>query len=188
MTAHDLIDTFIRQGILQFGHFVDLATGTEQPFRLSLNLLPAYPETLSSVAQIIGDRVGHSGHMDRLVCLPDSLPVGIATSLHTGVSLVYSQGSDAPPAIDLVGAYDFGHDAALIINTWQRDDDYEVFIKRAERVGLHINRIIALVALNPPDAQVEPIVTLSDIATHLRERDHITPTQTQTIRNWINDT
>lgn len=138
MIAKQLLDT----GILQFGLFVE--DGKEYPYRLRLEMLSAYPELLQNVLYRGVQALVGVPPFDRLVAHSEAIPLATALSLNTGVSLVYSRGRGELAVHDLVGAYDVGHPACLIVNTIT--PDVESFLADAKRVGLEIHTILEIVS------------------------------------------
>jgi hypothetical protein len=139
MIAKQLLET----GILQFGLFVE--NGKEYPYRLRLEMLSAYPELLQNIAYRGVQSLAAVNPFDRLVAHADAIPLATAISLNTGISLVYSRGRGESSVFDLVGAYDVGHPACLVVNTIT--PDIKQFLSEAQRVGLDIHTILELVSL-----------------------------------------
>ena len=77
----DLTSLLIEAGLLQFGLFV-VDPGRTMPFRISLELLPSYPDILSKLADGLAASMARL-YADRLLCPADSLPSGVALSLRT---------------------------------------------------------------------------------------------------------
>lgn len=147
MIAKQLLEA----GLLQFGLFEE--GNVQMPYRLRLEMLPAYPELLqNAVYRAVQSLMGVS-HFNRLVAHPDAIPFASAISLSTSVSLVYSRGRGELPVFDLVGAYDVGHPACLIINTLT--PDIQTFLNKAEKVGLEIHTILELVSIGNIVANVD---------------------------------
>jgi orotate phosphoribosyltransferase len=138
MIANALIET----GMLQFGIFVD---GKEsRTYRLGLDMLPTYPQVMQQLIYLAVQGIP-DGHFDRLVAPSDAIPLGTALALHTGIPLVYSRGKGKGTAFDLVGAYDVGHPALLVVNSIQ-PNIYRL-IAQCRSVGLEIEAILELVSL-----------------------------------------
>ncbi|MGJ3237876.1 MAG: hypothetical protein ACFE0Q_04145 [Anaerolineae bacterium] len=167
MIASQLLQT----GIIQFGLFVK--NGQELPYRLQLDMLPAYPELLQNVVYRGVQTLAGIPTFDRLVAHADAVPLASALSLNTGISLVYSRGRGETPVHDLVGAYDVGHPACLLVNSIT--PDMKQWLADAERVGLNIHTVIEVIAtghqLQQP-AQTA-IFTLTEIIHALHHDRHI---------------
>jgi orotate phosphoribosyltransferase len=138
MIAKALLET----GILQFGYFVD--NENISPYRLRLEILPAYPALMQQILYLLVQALP-AGDYDRLVAHSDAIPLGTALALHTGIPLVYSRGKGESAAYDLVGAYDVGHPALLIVNSIQ--PEMNTLIKQCRGVGLEISAGLELVSL-----------------------------------------
>jgi hypothetical protein len=145
MIASALIET----GILQFGFFAD--GEATKLYRLSLHTLPAYPQLMQQLIYLAVQALPE-GHFDRLVAHSDAIPLGTVLALHTGIPLVYSRGKGEGAALDLVGAYDVGHPALLVVNSIRPDISH--LIAQCRGVGLEIESILELVSLG---GQIEGI-------------------------------
>jgi hypothetical protein len=156
-------------GLLEVGVFQ-----TEQgqrSFRLHLDMLPAYPMLLALYAQNIAAQLVS---VDRLVCPPDSVPLGVAVSLQTQLPLVYSRGRGEAPVQDWVGAYDVGHPAALICNTLPDQATWVLWHKQLASVGLNVVQIIALLEIRSMVADV-PVHSLMSLDEWLRSEPEMLP-------------
>lgn len=181
----DLLDLLLDAGLIQFGWFEPGGA----PFKLSLEMLPAYPDVLKAVAAEARPFLAQAP-CDRLVCLPDSLPLGIALSLETGIPLVYSRGSGEAAVYDLVGAYDIGHPALLLVNTLDAAQDLSQFVGGAHRVGLNILQAVAVVNLGrlppPADFAVRALLHLPDAVHHLAGNGRLPVRHAQVVLNFLN--
>ena len=178
-----LLETFIEAGLLQFGLFGE----EESPIRMNLHLLPAYPDILAQIAETALHHIDHN-HIERLVCDAKSLPFGVATSLRSGIPLVYSLGSDQPGVFDLVGAYDVGHPTLLLTNTWRGNADGVALIKKARAVGLNINTVLTVFDYgkrSTDSLEVRALLRLADIIPQLVESGELPPGQAQAIAQWL---
>lgn len=187
MTA-ELSRLFVEAGLLQFGRFYDGANGEMRPFRLSLEYLPAYPEVLGQVAAAAESRLDGL-NVQRLVASADAVPFGVALSLRTGISLVYSQDSGREAVYDLAGAYNIGHAAALLTNTLEDGERLAPFIASARRVGLEIHTLAAVIDtacnLALPGISVEPLLRLPEVVQGLEAARQLPPGQCRAVLDWI---
>lgn len=167
MIAKQLLET----GLLQFGLFQN--ADTQLPYRLRLDMLPAYPELLQNVAYRGVQALVGVKFFDRLVAYPDAIAIASAISLQTSTSLVYSRGKNELPVYDLVGAYDVGHPACLVVNSIA--PDIHTFLKNAEKVGLKIHTILEIVSLGQKIEGIDnrPIFTIQELIHELRQFDAI---------------
>lgn len=175
MIAKQLLDT----GILQFGLFVE--DNQEYPYRLRLGMLSAYPELLQNVLyRGIQSLVGIKP-FDRLVAHSEAIPLATALSLNTGVSLVYSRGRGELVVHDLVGAYDVGHPACLIVNTIT--PDVQSFLSEAKRVGLEIHTILEIVSTGQTIDGIDcrAIYTMNALIHELQQHNLITKVLSNTV-------
>lgn len=168
MIAKQLLDT----GILQFGLFAE--DGVTSPYRLRLEMLSAYPQLLQNVVYRGVQSLVEIKPFDRLVSHSDAIPLASALSLQTSVSLVYSRGRGEAPVHDLVGAYDVGHPACLIVNTLI--PDIETFLADAKRVGLEIHTILEFVSVGQTIDNIDhrAIYTMNALIHELRQSNLIT--------------
>ncbi|MEO1286819.1 MAG: hypothetical protein AAFV93_03555 [Chloroflexota bacterium] len=166
MIAKQLLET----GILQLGLFGE----GQVPYRLRLEMLPAYPQLLQTIVyRGVQSLVGVS-YFDRLVAHTDAIPIATAISLQLGTSLVYSRGHSEAPVHDLVGAYDIGHPACLIVNTLP--PDIHTFLTNAQKVGLEIHSILEIVStgINIEGIDQYSIVTMTALVHELQQANLIT--------------
>ena len=179
----DLVDHFLDAGILQFGLF-----GTDEaPFKLNLQLLPAYPGILEQIAAEAQTDFQDLS-INRLVCAADALPFGVAASLKTGIPLVYSLGSTLPGVHDLVGAYDVGHPVLLLVNTWTANSEVTSLIDKAGTVGLKIITVLAIMDCGgkpPGDIEGRALMKLTDVVARLADEGKLPPGQGQTVIDWL---
>lgn len=172
-------------GILQFGRFTDDA-GIAQPYRLRLELLAAYPSLLQQVAYRGVQQLAHLPSFDRFVTLSDSIPIATAISLNTGISLVYSRGTNEPLVHNLVGAYDVGHPTCLIVNSV--NNMTQSFITTSRKVGLEIHSVFEVVHQGHTLSGVTQtsIMTMTAILHELRQFDIITEHMAAAVRSNSN--
>lgn len=175
MSEHDLNGLYgrlLHDGLVQFGTF------DGAPYLLNTGLLPSYPAALASLAERAAPLIERSAPVDRLVCTADAWPIGMALSLRSNLPLVYSLGTDAAGVHDLIGAYDMGHPACLLVNVWDGDAALAGLIDKARRVGLMIGAVVALFgwAERPLDgAAVHVLVDLPQMARVLADAGEIPP-------------
>lgn len=175
MIAKQLLET----GLLQFGLFQE--NEKQLPYRLRLEMLPAYPELLQnvlyrSVQSLMGIRP-----FDRLVSHPDAVSIASAISLQTSVSLVYSRGRGETPVYDLVGAYDVGHPACLVVNCIT--PDLSKFLHDAHKVGLEIHTILEIISLGHriQDIDNRSVFTMQELIHELRLSNAIPDNMAQAV-------
>jgi hypothetical protein len=134
--------SLIEMGMLQFGFFE--SANKPLPYLLRLDMLPAYPQVMQQIVYLAVQSIPELP-FDRLVAHSDAIPLGTALALHTGIPLVYSRGKGESAAYDLVGAYDVGHPALLVVNCIE--GDMSRLIGQCRGVGLEIKAILELVSL-----------------------------------------
>jgi orotate phosphoribosyltransferase len=183
----ELCRQLVETGLLQFGRF--WRDGEIMPFRLSLDYLPAYPELMQDIADASSAIVARIAGVERLVASPEALPFGMALSLQTGISLVYSRGRSEDAAFDLVGAYNIGHKALLLVNVWENGAEVSALIASAQRVGLEIGTLLALVdigiGINLSGVTIEPLLRLPSMMQMLAAESRIPRRQAQAVMKWI---
>jgi hypothetical protein len=178
MIAHELLKT----GILQFGLFME--EGQAVPYRLRLEMLSAYPQLMQQIIYRTIQALPKQP-FDRLVSHSDCIPIASAISLNTGISLVYSRGHGEIPVHDFVGAYDVGHPACLIVNTW--DESMAAFLADCRRVGLEIQSIVEIVGVGQEVEKVNmlPVYTMKAILHELRQSKAVPEKLLQTVENFL---
>lgn len=180
-----LAERLFNSGLLQFGRF---ETADYRPFALNLDVLPSYPDALRLLASSVGELVANT-RIDRFLCSEDSISLGVASSLHTGIPLVYSRGANTTSPFDLVGAYDIGHPTALLTNTIPTKPDIGSIITNARRVGLEVNLWIAIIDLQisrqPDDLPTRSLLRLSDAVADLLHDQTLPVGQAQAVSEWI---
>jgi hypothetical protein len=139
-----LINALITNGLLQFGQFH--TDGVMQPFAIKLDLLASYPDVLELVRDALLTHAPRAP-FDRILCPLEALPLAVSVSLKLQIPVVYARRRSEAAVFDLVGAYDIGH-PTLVIANWA-DDDLMALIDQAERVGLRLSIIWAVMELTP---------------------------------------
>lgn len=176
-----LLDALMTAGLLQFGRFEGA------PLRLNLALLPAYPQVLQAFVTALTPQL--TG-ISRLVCTPAALPWGVGLALSTGIPLVYSQGGDAAPVYDLVGAYDIGHKSALLINTPDDLAGLSQFIQGAGSVGLEIEQVFGILdtgaVLDLAGISTQFCLDLMTAVTALAEQGRLPKAHVPLVQAWVN--
>ncbi len=176
-----LVTELAEAGLIQFGLFGE----QKKPFQLRLDLLPSYPQLLRD---IVAASVPFVRGFDRLVCTADSLPLGLALALETNIPLVYSRGRGQQAVNDLVGAYDIGHPALLLVQTLDDVESIEQFTKQAQQVGLGINSLLAIIATEKTgfalDIEVNALLQLTHMVDHLAAAGYLPDGHAQSIASW----
>ena len=188
-----LAERLLETGVLQFGYFRSGASFA--PLRFCPEYFPAHPALLSQVAELTLAEIGNA-NVDRLISDSESLAIGIAASLLSGVSLVYSRSQHETPVYDLVGAFNSGHTCALIVNSIL-DNKYiqrlERLVRSSQIVGLQTVMIVPLLAPNAilshiNNIPVIPLLHLSDVAEHLHHTQRLPEGQVRAVQKWIDET
>lgn len=183
---NDLIKLFIEAGLIQFGRFPE--KDGVCPFRLSLDYLPAYPDVLRLAVQTAQQQLDGLP-VQRLVATADAVPFGVALSLASDISLVYSRGSTGEAVYDLAGAYNIGHTAVMVTNVLDEAAGLLPFITAARRVGLEIHTLLALLDMNTaetiPGVSIQSILTLPGMVHDLVETGQLPPGQGQAVESWL---
>lgn len=180
-TRTTLQTKLLEAGLLQFGRFDGI------PFRLSLDLLPSYPDILQLVVQA-GAPLVRGNSVDHLVCTVDSVPLGIALSISTDTPLVYSRGTEKPAVYDLVGAYDVGHPALLVCNVWSGDGYTLHLIEKAKKVGLEINTVLTLLDIRDEVVEglnIHSLLRLGDVIETLQATGQLPQGQANAVLEWL---
>lgn len=170
-----LIDLLMDAGLIQYGYFVE--NGTACPYRLNLELLPAYPRVLAQIVDQIANSV--SG-VDRLLCDEASLPLGTGVSFVRGIPLVYRRASQ------LIGAYDVGHATALIVNVLDNRQNIAQLKQDAYRVGLHVISVYAVIAVRPLLEGEQPLLHLEQVTQSLVSQSRLSQGQGSAVLQWAN--
>lgn len=180
-----LVADLLHTGILQFGQF--MSNSELAPFRFCPEYLPAYPQLLRQIADKAANELTEF-NVDRIVTVEESVPFGVACAMQTGLSLAYAKSGGAFPVQNLIGAYDSGHRAALLVNDFDSAPSLTTFIADAHKVGLEINAIVAILTVGEEKIAGIPIHTLfrlEDILTQLSEADQLSTHQAHVVRTWM---
>ncbi len=179
---------FWNTGILQFGYFVTRNKVT--PVRFCPEYLPAYPQLLAEGANLTVAKLDTS-EIDHLIVTADSVPLGVACSLQTNLSLAYSRGRGEAAVYDLVGSYNSSHMSALIVNCVDDAASIEKFISNARNVGLETQLIVQLIEMRSVEKlaglSVISVFRLADFVKELIISGRLTQGQAQVTLNWIYD-
>ena len=176
MADENLIDALVNAGLVQFGYFAGRDRDEISPVRLNLALLPDYPDVLKLITDTLAMRLVKRT-VERLICMSDSVPLGVAVSLKTGIPLVYSRGQGEPAVYDLAGAYDVGHPAALVMNVFDQMMPVAKLQENARRVGLNIQYGMAILGLSMTSELIEPLLRLDEMVDSLAARDRLPANQ-----------
>lgn len=184
--TQELTWLLVETGLLQFGRFQD-GKGT-RPFLLSLDYLPAYPHVLKAVAQTAQQYL-KTMSIHRLVATADAIPFGVAVSLQTDISLVYSRGTNQEAVHDLAGAYNIGHAALLLTNVLEDTQLLIPFITSAQHVGLEIHTLVTVLDISTttplPGIQIRSILSLPAVVQELTEQKFLPAGQGEAVLAWI---
>ncbi|HVO44160.1 MAG TPA: hypothetical protein VMT34_16140 [Aggregatilineales bacterium] len=133
-----------RAGLIQFGRFVQ-PDGAIWPIAVHLRWLPAYPALLRDVAAALGALL-EGIEADRLLTTADAIPLGVALTLHTDLSMVYISGEvrDYTAAFAIEGAYDVGHPTVLLSDLLLDAAQAHAITALAQRVGLEVHTILSV--------------------------------------------
>lgn len=175
---YDLIRLFLDTGLLQFGSFDRI------PFRWNFEYLPSYPNVLVEIAERLEPQLQPADH---LVSAPSMLPFALALSLKTGIPLAYGIG-DADNKPTIVGAYDIGHPAILVMEVIEDEQAVIEYVRYAGRVGLDIVQVVTIIRvgrLERLDLPHTALLDMESVVLELYQRSHITAFQHETIRRWL---
>jgi hypothetical protein len=176
-----LATLLLEAGLLQFGRFQE--DGAIKPYRLSLDLLPSYPDVLAYLADLAQPLLGE---IDHLLSAPDALPFGLSLSLKSRLPLVYARGTQAAAVHELAGAYDIGHPALLVGNTMS--PALLELSEQANVVGLETQRILVIIdegqTLNSP-ISVLSLLNLKQTVGQLEQSGKLARGQAQLVQHWI---
>lgn len=179
-----LTDRLLGAGLIQFGWFEHAET--VKPFAFKLDMLASYPDLLLRSAHALIRLIGENP-ITHLLTPTATIGLGTAIALEMSTPLVYQR---IESAVDLVGAYDIGHPAALILDVFDRQHPPTTLIAYARRVGLNIQDAYCLIDIengaNPLDLHVWSMTTLREIVTRAAENEQIPPGQADAVREWIN--
>ncbi len=178
-----LIERYLDAGLIQFGMFE--VGEVVRPFAIKLDMLPSYPELLLRSAMALVRAAGEDP-FSHLLTPARSIALGTAVGLEMTTPLVYQPRHDKT---ELVGAFDIGHPAAMIIDVFDRKFPPMTLINYARHVGLDIQYAYALVDLEngalPPGIQVFSVLTLRRIVDWAAGDRRIPPGQANAVRDWI---
>jgi orotate phosphoribosyltransferase len=157
------------------------------PLRLNFAFLPSYPELLHLLAEAV-QRILEGLRVDRLVCTEDALPLGLAVGLKTNIPVVYAKGSRTSSSFELIGAYDIGHPAVLLVNALDTPAIPQL-LTAARRVGLEIHTLIALIRTDMSQTLEIPtysILRLEEVIEQLQGNGRLSRGQAEEVMNWVN--
>jgi hypothetical protein len=176
-----LIEQFWDAGLIQFGRFD--ADGV--PFKLSFDLLPSYPDIWVTLLERFMPQADISRY-ERLLAPADSVPLGTLVSFSGNVPLVYSRGTAREGVHDLLGAYDVGHPALFVANTWQAS--HEALIHKAQKVGLDIHTAWVLMTIGKAQSHniaIHSLFKLEDVVLDLHSAKKLPTGQVDVVLAWL---
>ncbi|MBK8026063.1 MAG: hypothetical protein IPK19_32925 [Chloroflexi bacterium] len=173
--------------LILFGEFhTRESSDSRQPFALQLEMLASYPAALQNAAQATAKLLQEGPRPERLLCVPEALPLATLVSQYADLPLVYldRQGREA----SLVGAYDIGHPTLLITNH-QAPGALHGLIQSARRVGLEVAGIVTLVGWgssgNCEGVPVWRVLTLEEVIAAAEDQDILPRQHADLVRAWI---
>jgi len=178
-----LIEQFWGAGLIQFGRFDEDGV----PFKIVFDLLPSYPDIWSNVLERL-ILLADVNRYERLLASSEALPLGTLLSFLANVPLVYSRGTGREGVYDLLGAYDVGHPALFVANTWQ--NSHEGLIHKAKKVGLEIHTAWVLmttgkVTANMPNLTIHSLFRLEDVMLDLHTAKKLPTGQVDAVLAWL---
>jgi hypothetical protein len=180
---NDLAHGLFEAGLIQFGLF---SGGVPVQFRL--DMLPSYPVLLTRVAEAALPMV-RALSPDHLLATNDSVGLGTALSLCTGVPLVYSRGGAHEAVQDLVGAYDIGHPALVVTGVLDGDTSLLPLIVGARRVGLEARDALAIISAGKTaqdeSVRIWSLLSLDAVTTDLSDSGLLPRGQARAVRAWL---
>lgn len=177
----ELLQLVLDTGLLQFGSF------SGSPYKWHLEYLPSYPDVLKVLAGQAAEIVQTVDHM---VCPASALPLATAISLRTNIPLVYGAEGASTSTPALIGAYDIGHPAALVVNDLADASGSNDCIDYAALVGLEIKQVITLVGFRDrtrPDMRIDSVFEMQAVIGALRSENLLTACQYETIQRWLSN-
>ncbi len=177
----EILEALVETGLLQFGLFKGV------PFKLNLAMLPSYPDVLKLLRdEAIGQL--EQVEFDHLVCTYDGFALGLALSLELDKPLVWCREEAKSAASDLVGAYDFGHPAVLIVNVFDDSQSVDHLIQMAGRVGLEIGTVLAIVDYQRACSDYYALLSLLGLLEGIQQlsnKDLIPTGQAEAAKRWL---
>lgn len=183
-----MIEQLIASGLVQFGLF-----GDGSPVRFHLERLSAYPRVLSSFTEALVALQDTSVTDKHRVLVPhDSIVLGVAFSLATGIPLVYSRGQYHSVRDDLVGAYDMGHPTYLIVGALTPSRKFSGYLSDVRRVGLEVAQVyIGIKAVNddllPVHVECRSYIDLPKELSGIVEKGWLPVPMGQRVQTWMSD-
>jgi hypothetical protein len=174
-----LIEQFWGAGLIQFGRFEDV------PFKIQFELLPSYPDIWANLFDRLMPKADLTRY-ERLLAPADSVPLGTILSYLANVPLVYSKGTSREGVHDLLGAYDVGHPALFIANTWQQS--HEALIHKAQKVGLEIDVAWVIISYRKaiiPNIKIHNLFKLEDVLFELHSAQKLPTGQVDAVLEWL---
>ncbi len=182
----EVIQSFIRIGAIQFGHFESRETpGTFAPVAINLRYIPSYPSILKALAAEIAPLVQIDG-LTHLLTMPSAVPLGTAISLSLDMPLVYPVASE-PHVIE--GAYDANVPTVLLTDLLTDGEAELAMAKRVKGMGLIVKVVVAVLDLGQMRSKVGdlPLVTWRHFNDLLPQIPDLTPSMRAAIEKWLTD-
>lgn len=181
----DIAEELLDAGIIQYGRFQ--AADHAMPFRILPDYLPAYPTLLVRLAQT--SLASMPPDSDRILVDRESLPLGVALSIQSSIPLVYSRSQSDDAAFDLVGAYNSGHRAVMLMAVLDGYDAVDPVITRARRVGLVVQQILALISVQQPEnnagLRIAAVLQFDEITRQLGQLGRIPDAHVRLTLDWL---
>ncbi len=180
----NLMDGMRTAGLIQFGAFGD---DPQAPVQFKLELMASYPAVLETAAEQLAAIVAKIPS-DRLLCLPDAVPLATLVSQRVSRALVYSQFSERG-SLELIGAYDIGHPTVLIANVLHSLPTTLKVIDYARRVGLDVRTAAAVLYVGEMGLGGEAtcLITLREVIDNFVAVGALPKGQSAAVHLWMQD-
>ncbi len=153
-----IIDDLYQKGLIQFGRFYVL--NDILAVRFHLELLPSYPRLHSKVVQLFIEKVDRSIQLDYVLATYDAIPLGTMIADALKLPLLMQFNSGTTPASRIIGSYDIGHPTLIISNS---SDNLDILLSDCTRVGLEVEKILAIVQEKSASDKTETFINQNDI-------------------------
>jgi orotate phosphoribosyltransferase len=191
MDKYSLLRDYLNAGILQFGNF-ELTDGSFSPLGFHFGLLSSFPAVLSATADLLTPYFQPETPRDRMIVMPDSIALGGVIAVKTGLPLLYPRDRilSYTGAYAIEGTADVGNPMRLLTPVLLNGQDELLIMERAKRVGLPVQRVIAILDTQKPapdlrqQTQVQALFTLTEVIDYWQTSRQISASLAKAILDW----
>lgn len=188
MKKQDLVEGFIRSGMIQFGYFAAAYDQPAAPIAFHFSLLPSFPHLMEETAELFREIIGTPAADTRLLADQNTVGLGAVLAVKTDIPLLYPHGSalQFTNAFTIEGTADVDNPIILISDVLSDGTAQEHMHHMSKKIGLPVKHTLAVLdtsstTLGFPN---KALLRLSDVVQWSIENSEISKTMAARIMAW----